>query len=137
MFIENQIIYNKVGERMKLYKYRSIKSEVFPYYLESLKDGYLWFADVLSLNDKSDSIIYYGKEQDFMEFKQYYDEHELESVQSIVNSFVPNKNIKDSLSKVPNDKLLEMIKILKKSDNEIKEYLISNGENNENINKFF
>ncbi|MDD5183293.1 MAG: hypothetical protein PHU02_03890, partial [Bacilli bacterium] len=124
-------------ERMKLYKYRSIKSEVFPYYLESLKDGYLWFADVLSLNDKSDSIIYYGKEQDFMEFKQYYDEHELESVQSIVNSFVPNKNIKDSLSKVPNDKLLEMIKILKKSDNEIKEYLISNGENNENINKFF
>ena len=62
---------------MKLYKYRSIKSEVFPYYLESLKDGYLWFADVLSLNDKSDSIIYYGKEQDFMEFKQYYDEHEL------------------------------------------------------------
>ncbi|MDD2259215.1 MAG: hypothetical protein PHT90_01200 [Bacilli bacterium] len=122
---------------MKLYKYRSIKSEVFPYYLESLKDGYLWFADVLSLNDKSDSIIYYGKEQDFMEFKQYYDEHELESVQSIVNSFVPNKNIKDSLSKVPNDKLLEMIKILKKSDNEIKEYLISNGENNENINKFF
>ena len=122
---------------MKLYKYRSIKSEVFPYYLESLKDGYLWFADVLSLNDKSDSIIYYGKEQDFMEFKQYYDEHELESVQSIVNSFVPNKNIKDSLSKVPNDKLLEMIKILKKSDNEIKEYLISNGGNNENINKFF
>lgn len=122
---------------MKLYKYRSIRTEIFPKYLESLREGYLWFADVLSLNDKSDSIVYYGKEQEYNEFKQYFDEHKLENVLTILDRFVPDQKIKDCLLKVPKDTMLEMISILEKTDNEKSDYLISKGETKENIDKFF
>ena len=50
---------------MKLYKYRSIRDkEKFNYYLKALSEGYLWFADIRSLNDPSDSMIYYDREKE-------------------------------------------------------------------------
>lgn len=110
---------------------------MLPKYLESLREGYLWFADVLSLNDKSDSIVYYGGEKENNEFKQYYVEHELDLILAILERFVPIQELKDSLSTLSKDTIMEMICIIKKSDKEIYDYLISKGVPQEHIDKYF
>jgi len=110
---------------------------MFPHYLDALKQGYLWFSDVLSLNDKSDSIVYYGGEKEYKEFQDYYNTSECEILVEILERCIPNKDIKQSLKMIPKETLIEMIGIMKNSDAEKRQYLLSKGETAENINKFF
>lgn len=110
---------------------------MFPHYLDALKQGYLWFSDVLSLNDKSDSIVYYGGEKEFKELKDYYNANESEILVELLERYIPNKEIKESLKMLPKETLIEMIGIMKNSDAGKRQYLLSKGETAENINKFF
>jgi hypothetical protein len=110
---------------------------MFPHYLDALKQGYLWFSDVLSLNDKSDSIVYYGGEKESKEFQDYYNANEPEVLLELLERYFPNKDITESLKILPKNTLIEMIGIMKNNDCEIRKYLVSKGETTENINKYF
>ena len=110
---------------------------MFPQYLDALKNGYLWFSDVLSLNDKSDSIVYYGGEKESKEFQDYYNANELEILVEFLERYFPNKDITESMKTLPKDTLIEMTGVMKNNDGEIRKYLVSKGETTENINKFF
>lgn len=110
---------------------------MFPHYLDALKHGYLWFSDVFSLNDKSDSIVYYGGEKEYKEFQDYYNANEFEILVELLERYIPNKDIKEYLKMLPKDTYIEMISIIKNSDDEKRKYLVSKGETTENINKFF
>ena len=58
---------------MKLYNYRTITDKAnFDFYFKALEEGYLWFADIKSLNDESDSMIYYDRKKEKNSLKSIF-----------------------------------------------------------------
>lgn len=95
---------------MKLYKYRSIKNRSqFEYYLKALEEGYLWFADVPTLNDPQDSIIYYDVEKERKFLLDYFEAHKIEIVRATSEKMVSgNLEVMEKISKLSNRDFLEI-----------------------------
>lgn len=74
---------------MKLYKYRSLKNyKLNESYIDFLKENYLWFADILSLNDSSDSTIYCNSEEEAKIFSQEIERYKIQVVKHITNNIL-------------------------------------------------
>lgn len=111
------------GDFIKLYKYRSIVDKTnFANYLKALDEGYLWFADIKSLNDPSDSMIYYDRQKEEQLFTEQFSKNKakiykaflkllygkIPQIVSFVDSMTDEKilEIEEAMMKGSFDKLL-------------------------------
>ncbi|MDD4069602.1 MAG: DUF2971 domain-containing protein [Candidatus Izemoplasmatales bacterium] len=122
---------------MKLYKYRGISPNLFKNYIDSLENEYLWLADVLSLNDKSDSVIYYDNEKELEVLENYYLENEIDILLKVLEKLISIPGIIDAIKKIPKNQIAEIIKLHKSGDqNQISDYLSFQGESQEKISEY-
>lgn len=111
---------------MKLYKYKSIKNG-FENSLSSLKENYLWLANVDSLNDPMDSIIYYDQEKQIEILQEYYENNEETVIVGLLEK-LPVPGLVDALKLLPKEQIKYMISLFKHNDNEvIKNAIIAQG----------
>lgn len=121
---------------MKLYKYRSIKNkETFNYYLKALSEGYLWFADIKSLNDPSDSMIYFNKEKEEELFQAYISKNKPKIYRTFIKrlySKVPQ--IEKSIDSITDDQLLAIEDMM--NNGTFNNLLFNSGATDEDITNF-
>lgn len=121
---------------MKLYKYRSIKDRVnFDNYMHALEEGYLWFADIKSLNDPSDSTIYYDQNKEEALFNEYYSNNQAKIYRAFLKQiFKTNPQISPFVDSLEDEQLLEIVELV--SNGKFNDFLTRLGSTKSDLEKF-
>ncbi|MDY0277548.1 MAG: DUF2971 domain-containing protein [Acholeplasma sp.] len=121
---------------MKLYKYRSITNKQhFDYYLKSLSEVYLWFADIRSLNDPSDSMIYYDRKKEEELFRTYFSENQANVYRNFLKLIYKQlPQIRLFIDSISDNQLLSMADMMNNGD--FDKLLYSAGATDEDIIRF-
>ena len=118
----------------KLYKYRSILKPGYDYVLESIRDGYIWVADVESLNDRKDSSIIVDREKDADELEAFFEGNKIQILRRILERMMPNqKHIFDNFNDVEFEKL---VRISESGTDEMKEEALKRGATVAELSQF-
>lgn len=124
------------GDFIKLYKYRSIVDKTsFANYLKALDEGYLWFADIKSLNDPSDSMVYYDREKEEELFIEYFSNNQATIYRSflkLVYQKIPQ--MVSFVDSITDEQILSMAEMM--NNGNFNEFLLGVGASDGDIEKF-
>jgi len=121
---------------MKLYKYRTIKDKAnFALCLKALEEGYLWFADIKSLNDESDSMIYYDREKEEQLFKEYFSKNQAQIYRNILKLiYQKTPQTVHFVDSITDEQIISMAEMMNIGN--FNELLLSVGASDKDIEKF-